>query len=220
MSYLIDKNLIQEWEQNPKFRNITKKGEEQLEANLLLGQHTTLLVYKDPNGQYISLGGNQRLKKMKTMNYEEIDCTVLEFGEDDLGFFPIFNGRTYKDAEGEIPVHFETIDQGMIEIALSHNTSPGHNKKEGIEEIAQANPQIDYWKYEAQFNEKVSIADVRKDKVEPDANNKAEFLVNTLQIKVIFDNDEEFKEGVSDIEEMLAEKYPAAYIKYVRGGKK
>lgn len=217
MSYLIDKNSIEEWDYNSKFRSITDKGEKQLEANLELGQHSTLLVWKTPEERLISVGGNRRLRRMKQMNYEDIDCTILEFGQDDEGFYATFNGRVYKDAEGRIPRHFETVEQGLLEIAFSHNTSPGFNNAGEVGKIAAENPRIEWWKYEAQFVEKVSIADIQQGNTTP--NNPPAPAGSPFKIQVVFENQDDFDSGVIDIEQFLQDNYPAAIIKFKKGGR-
>lgn len=161
MAQYIPLDLIDEWEKNRDFRRINQVGEEMLESNLELGQHTTYLVKPKEDGRYTALGGNHRLRKMHSMNYTEADCKVLTYGfEENKGYYPIIDDRIYKRPDGTIPHYFQTIEELEIAMAFSHNTSPVYWNGEAVANATGNYQSINWRMFTKDFDEKVSIGDV------------------------------------------------------------
>lgn len=169
MSNLRNINDLHEWNHNHDLRLIEPEGYERLKKNLELGQHSTLLIREDGT----VLGGNNRLRAMKELGgFTEVEVTVLTFGQDDQGYYPIFNGRIYKRPDGTIPVHFQSIEQGEVECALSHNTNPAFYNKDGLVNLVSQFPEIAIEKYDLQFEEPISLDDVLASVVVPGADGE------------------------------------------------
>lgn len=149
MAELRDINTLIEWDKNHDLRGISKTGVELLKKNLEFGQHSTLLI--KPDGTV--LGGNHRLKVMREMGYTEVECTVLTFGQDDQGYYPIFNGREYKKPDGTRPKYFPTVEVLEIECALSHNNNPAFYQKDGLLNLIGNFPEINVAQHEVSFNQ-------------------------------------------------------------------
>ena len=117
-----DISTLQPWAQNP--RSIKGDNYQKLKKQLMLGQHSTLLITADGT----VLGGNMRLKAMKEIHeeyptlYDKVKCIVVDFvhSEADDGFFAVVDGEEVKHKS------YKTKEDGMMEYSLSHNDRAGY----------------------------------------------------------------------------------------------
>lgn len=163
MSDRINIHEVEPWEFNAKLRGITQDSIDAIDKNAKFGQHSDILIYFSPEGKKIALGGNNRLKRWKDdPNYQEIKYTRLEFGQDDQGYYAILDGRTYRDPQtNEIPYHFQTIDEGMLQLALSHNGQFAFNQEDTIKELFNQYVSINWNMYQGNYIEPVSMQDLK-----------------------------------------------------------
>lgn len=163
MSDRIDIQQIEPLEINNELRGITQAGIEAIDANAKYGQHTDILIYFSPDGRKISLGGNNRLKRWKNdPNYQQVKYTKAEFGQDEHGYFAILDGRVYRDPEtGEIPYHFQSIEEGMLQLALSHNGQHAYTKEEKLKELFGQYIHIDWKRFSSVYVDPVNMQQLK-----------------------------------------------------------
>jgi hypothetical protein len=207
VSQYIPLEKIDPWDKNEILRGISQKGEQMLESNLELGQHSTLLVIPKESDRYTALGGNNRLRKMRGMNYQEADCKVLTYGhEPEKGYYPIIDGREYRNAQGEIPKYFQTVEELEIALAFSHNTNPAFwNENEVINYMGNF-PALEWKTFTAEFEEKASLQDIKNKFPEIEKDDMKDSPKPTLL--VIFGTVEELQSARLEIEE-TAERFHA-----------
>jgi hypothetical protein len=165
---------VEPWEHNDSLRNISQAGIDAIDANAKFGQHTDILIYFSPEGKKIALGGNNRLKRWKAdPNYQEVKYTKAEFGQDEKGFYPILDGRVYKDPQtGEIPYHFATIEEGMIQLALSHNGQFAYTNEDKIKELFGQYTAINWKMFSGVYVEPVNMQQLKDALVYPKDKKK------------------------------------------------
>jgi hypothetical protein len=161
MSQFLPLTSLIEWERNKDLRGISQKGEEMLEKNLELGQHSTLLVKQNADGTYTALGGNNRLRKMRTMQYTEADCKVyVPHFEEGKGWYPEIDQRVYRNAQGEVPKYYQTEEELDLVMAFSHNTNPAFWNENEVINMMGNYPVLDWKMFTAEFEEKISLSDL------------------------------------------------------------
>jgi hypothetical protein len=114
---------LQNWDQNP--RDVEKEDFERLLKQIMLGEHSTLLVTKDG----IVLGGNTRLKAYKKLKKEWAKVIVVDIqtGKD---------GKVHAFIDGEeAGKTFDTVEQAHLEYALSHNDAIGSTNEGKLAEL-------------------------------------------------------------------------------------
>lgn len=163
MSDRISIHEIEPWEFNSELRGITQAGIDSIDANAKYGQHTDILIYFSEDGRKIALGGNNRLKRWKDdPNYQEIKYTKLEFGQDEKGYYPILDGRTYRDPQTqEIPYHFASIDEGMLQLAMSHNGQHAFTKEEKLKDLFAQYVNIDWRMFSGAYQDPVNMQQLK-----------------------------------------------------------
>lgn len=162
MADLLSIHEVEEWEYNSRLRGISQPSIDRLDENSKFGQHSTLLVYFSPDGRKVVVGGNNRVRKWRDdPNYQEVAYVKLEFGEDPEGFYPILDGRTYKNPDGTIPFHFTTIEEGMFQLAQSHNGRYAVDIRGEVEDMIRKYPAINWGMYEEKFSDPVDYNTVK-----------------------------------------------------------
>lgn len=120
----IDKLI--EWDKNP--RSVEDKDLERLKRQMqFLGQYKPLLVTEDG----IVVGGNMRLRVMRDLKITEVWITELAFGKtesDPIKFKAIIDGEVQER-------EYDSIEQIMIEYALSDNDGVGAYDQQALHEL-------------------------------------------------------------------------------------
>lgn len=195
---------LKEWHLNKKLRYITDEDFERVKNNLRMGQHTNLLIR--PDGTVI--GGNNRLRAMRELGYKAVKVNVLDFGQDEEGYYPVIDGEVYTDSEGNIPIHFKTIEQGELEMMYSHNMRGASDVRDEVANMVGNFPDIAWHNYDANFYSPDNISDLAesfeegKDETEEEDE---EGLPSKPKIVITFKDTENMDKAVILIEEVLAE---------------
>lgn len=126
------------WKDNP--RDIEVKDLERLKKQISLGEYKPILVMTDGT----VLGGNMRLKAYKELGIENIWVSEISFKEyPDGRFMSLVNGHP----TGKF---FDSVDQLMLEYALSDNDRAGYYIDTKLQELIELSP-IDMTLYNADF---------------------------------------------------------------------
>jgi hypothetical protein len=143
---------LHNWDDNPK--TLSEDGFERLKKQIKLGQHSTLLVMSDGT----VIGGNSRLRVMREYNIPTAKCIILDFMPTDDGFVPTLDGEVQKDPETGEVIKFNSIEDGKLAYALSHNDEVGVYSKDDMANIIP-NHDLDWSMFGALTKENVSVAD-------------------------------------------------------------
>lgn len=169
-------NELHEWHENPK--DATNESLQQLQYQLeIFGQHQPLLVME--NG--LVIGGNQRLRVMKHMNWEKpIKVQILKVVEEQPG---IWTG--YVDDE-KAKKTWASEDAALTEYALSHNNVAGHYKKDALEILfGKYADDIDWRMHTANTEAMQSMAEIEEKLLKAQANDdKGEAFKQEYQVVV------------------------------------
>lgn len=128
---------LQVWEKNPRFIE-NKEDFERLKRQIKeLGQYKPLLVTEDG----IVVGGNMRLRAMTEMGTDDVWITELSFGKEEQTPEQIANGEPQKYRaliDGKVQEKVaDSIEQIMLEYALSDNDNVGMYNQQELAELMQ-----------------------------------------------------------------------------------
>jgi DNA modification methylase len=142
MNNLMKITTLKNWDKNP--RGIKNKDFERLKKQILrLGVYKPLLITKEG----VVIGGNMRLKALREIGKEELAVTILDFIATEGGFYPTINGVRDGDAI------FKTIEEGMLEYALSDNDRAGFYEKDLVVKLIPDFPDFDWGSYAVDLKE-------------------------------------------------------------------
>lgn len=121
-----------EWDKNPRF--ITEENFEVLKKKAMTEQFKPILVMPNEDGTASVLGGNMRLKVMKTPEWQQKHHTdkawvsVITFTS---------NGNIWTSfVNGEKDLEFKSKEDGMLHYALSDNEEAGQYNEIKLQEVA------------------------------------------------------------------------------------
>jgi hypothetical protein len=181
MSEIRDITTLYHWDRNQEFRSASDLDRERAKKNLELGQLVPLLIR--PDGKVI--GGNHTLDGMLELEYTTAKVTVLDFGTDENGlYYPIIDGDIYKDAAGNIPFKFTSIEEGEVAVAASHNSKFAKYKEEPTKALMEKYPLIDWKMFTGDFRDPVNLGTIKslKEEVKQPAE-KVSFTVKPKMVK-------------------------------------
>jgi len=136
------------WDKNP--RGITKIGFKRLKKQILkLGQYKPLLI--TPDG--IVIGGNMRLLTYQDLKISPLWVSIITFKK---------LGDTYvASIDGEIQNGvYKTIEQGMLEYALSDNDRAGYYEDEKLAELVIDFPELELKDYNVDLGKTLDLGEL------------------------------------------------------------
>jgi len=148
------------WDKNP--RGITESGFERLKKQIKkLGQYKPLLI--KPDGTVI--GGNMRLRAYQELNISPVWVSTITFEKLGDAFVAVIDGEKQEGI-------YRTVEQGMLEYALSDNDRAGYYEDENLVEIIDTyKDDIDFGDYSLDLGEPISIQGLI-DKYTPDEEDE------------------------------------------------
>lgn len=114
---------LRSWKKNP--RGITTSGYKRLEKQIKkLGQYKPLLITNDG----VVIGGNMRLLAYRELKVSPLWVSIITFEKDGNSYVASIDGEKQAGK-------YETIEQGMLEYALSDNDRAGYYEEEELAEL-------------------------------------------------------------------------------------